>query len=192
MKRMNWRQFAGWAAMLFALLCLTVQGVLGEELDLDSGDRYLLLATERTSTMQKELDLAAARGYRIVNGSPLGSEIAVVLELRSEPSEGFRYLLLATNRLATMEKELNQAGQQGFKVTPQAIFSEDCGCGELVVVTERDGQTQTAYEYRVLGTKRTSTLNREINQAAAEGFVLAAITKESENVAIMVRELRPE
>lgn len=185
-------QAFAWAGILLALACLRVQGALCEELDLDSGDRYLLLATERTSTMQKELDLAAARGYRIVNGSPLGSEIAIVLELQSEPAEGFQYLLLATNRLATMEKELNQAGRQGFRVTPQAIFSEDCGCGELIVVTERDSGRQAAYEYRVLGTKRTSTLNREINQAAAEGFVLAAITKESENVAIMVRELRPD
>jgi hypothetical protein len=191
MKRVN--RVSGWVGILLALACLTVQGALCEELDLDSGDRYLLLATKRTSTMQKELDQAAAHGYRIVSGSPLrGSEIGIVLELQAEPAEGFQYLLLATNRLSTMEKELNEVGRQGFRVTPEAIFPEGCDCGELIVVTERGSRLQAAYEYRVLGTHRTSTLNREMNQAAAEGFVLAAITRESENVAIMVRELDPE
>ncbi len=37
--------------------------------DLDTSQRFLLLATKKTKTMQKELDEAAAAGYRILGGS---------------------------------------------------------------------------------------------------------------------------
>ena len=40
----------------------------GAELDLSQ--RFLLLATNTTSTMQKELNEASAAGYRILTGSP--------------------------------------------------------------------------------------------------------------------------
>jgi len=42
--------------------------------------KYKLLATTRTSTMQKEVDETAAQGYRILVGSPTsGSEMALFL-----------------------------------------------------------------------------------------------------------------
>ena len=42
-------------------------------------DRYLLLATERTATMQQEINAAAARGFRVVAASPKESSEVVVL-----------------------------------------------------------------------------------------------------------------
>ena len=70
--------------------------------------RYKLLATLRTSTMEKELNDAATQGYRILVGSPAsGNEIAIFLERAGSTVEPYRYKLLATARTSTMEKELN-------------------------------------------------------------------------------------
>ena len=65
--------------------------------------RYKLLATARTSTMEKELNEAATHGYRILVGSPTsGNEMAIFLERAGSSVEPYRYKLLATARTSTM------------------------------------------------------------------------------------------
>ncbi len=62
---------------------------------LDPSQRFLLLATKKTATMQKELDEAAAAGYRILVGSPTsGTEMALVLEKVATPPDNYQYVLL--------------------------------------------------------------------------------------------------
>ena len=57
------------------------------KLKIEPDQRYLLLATVKTSTMQKELDEAAAQGFRVVTGSPTStSEWAVLLERTATPA----------------------------------------------------------------------------------------------------------
>src|SRR5437870_1867355 len=81
---------------------------------------YKVLATSKTSTMEKELNEAAAEGFRIekaMGGESAfgGSEvIAIMSKEKSSPSKArFVYKLLATNKTSTMQKELNEAGKEG-------------------------------------------------------------------------------
>ena len=68
--------------------------------DLDLTLPYLLLATKKTKTMQKELNTATKAGYRIVVGSPTsGEEIMVILEKVPESSGHYEYFLLATTNI---------------------------------------------------------------------------------------------
>ena len=65
---------------------------------LDPSQRFLLLATKKTATMQKELDEAAAAGYRILVGSPTsGTEMALILEKVAMPPDNYQYALLAVS-----------------------------------------------------------------------------------------------
>src|SRR6185295_19868976 len=59
---------------------------------MDLSQRYLLLATTRTSTMQKELNEAAAAGYRVLGGAHQtgdegDGELMVLLEKVAQPPE---------------------------------------------------------------------------------------------------------
>ena len=76
-------------------------------------EKYLLLSTSRTGTMEEELNEAGARGYRFLatqGGETAfgGSEAVVVMTLDPE-GRRFRYILLATNRTGTMQREMNEA-----------------------------------------------------------------------------------
>ncbi len=147
--------------------------------------RYLLLATERTSTMQEELNQAAGQGFRVVAGAGAGeSELAYLLERVAEPFDPTHYRLLATRRLSTMERELNEAAQQGYRLLPRTVMWQDC---ELVLLVERTAAEDPVYQYRLLATHRTSTLQRELDQAAAAGFEVASMIRTQENVVIMER-----
>jgi hypothetical protein len=158
----------------------------------DPDQRYLLLATTKTSTMQKELDEAAAKGYRILVGSPTSSsEMALFLERVAEPPDTYKYKLLATTRTSTMQKELNEAAEGGFRLLPRTMIAKAqmLGSVEIVVLLERPPKVEKQYEYKLLATSRTSTLQNEVSEAKDAGFVLVGMVSRGEHMVIMEREM---
>ena len=145
---------------------------------------YRLLATNKTSTMQREMDEAATGGfrYRAVMGGETsfgGSEVVVIMAKDSEDSAEarYRYKLLATSKTSTMQKELQQAGDEGFEYRGQTVFATSFGGEEVVIILERDRERELLrYKYRLLATKKTSTMQKELSQAGEEGFQLVGMT----------------
>lgn len=75
----------------------------------DERPKFLLLATNRTGTMEDELNEAGGRGYRFAGADgEAGGELVTVMRL-DPAGRRFRYLLLATRRTGTMQQELNEA-----------------------------------------------------------------------------------
>ena len=106
---------------------------------LDLTQRYLLLATTRTPTMQKELNQAAAAGYRVLSGAHQtgddgDGQLMVLLEKVARPPEVYTYQLLATERTKTMQRELDRFAAQGFRLLPGSMIG---GKGELVLLLEK-------------------------------------------------------
>ena len=85
-------------------------------------------------------------------------------------AETVDYRVLATNRTSTMEKEMNAAAEQGFRY--QAVMGGDTAIGgsEVVVIVSRGAETKGRYSYKLLATSKTSTMERELQQAADAGF----------------------
>ena len=156
--------------------------------------RYMLLATKKTATMQKELDEAAAAGYRVIVGSPTsGSEMAVLLERVATPPDTYKYKLLATTHTGTMEKELNEAAAQGYRLLPRTMISKVditpfSGGQEIVVLMEKAPNSKKFYHYKLLATTLTSTLQKEITESIAQGYTLAGMVSRGEHMVIMEKE----
>ncbi|HYP12507.1 MAG TPA: hypothetical protein VEQ63_01170, partial [Bryobacteraceae bacterium] len=71
---------------------------------------YKVLATSKTSTMEKELNEAAAGGYvfaSVMGGETAmgGKETVIVMSRASNPGQRV-YKLLAANKTSTLEKEM--------------------------------------------------------------------------------------
>jgi hypothetical protein len=153
--------------------------------------RYKLLATTKTSTMEKELNEAAAQGYRILVGSPTsGKEMAIFLERAASPNDPYKYRLLATTRTGTMQKELNEAADGGYRLLPRTMIAKAqiIGSVEVVVIMERPPSAQKSYEYKLLATSRTSTLQKEVTEAQEAGFVIVGMVSRGEHMVILERE----
>jgi hypothetical protein len=143
---------------------------------------YRLLATNKTSTMEKEMNQAAAEGFRFEGA--MGGETAgggnemVVMMSRKPDADGPRYdyKLLAANKTSTMRKELNGAGAAGFLYAGQTIYDSAFGGREVVVILERSEGERATYEYRLLATTRTSTMQKELSEAGRAGFVFCGMT----------------
>ena len=138
---------------------------------------YKLLATNRTSTMEKEMNEAANAGYKfaeVISGDTFfgGSEALVVMVRATDDNHKPRYdyKLLATSKTSTMQKELQEAGDAGFEHRGQSVFKKTFGT-EVMVILERDSQTKPRFwDYKLLATKKTSTMQKEVMEAAAAGY----------------------
>lgn len=153
--------------------------------------RYKLLATRRTGTMQKEIDEVASQGYRILVGSPTsGTEMAVFLSREAQPESPYKYKLLATTRTGTMNKELNEIADQGYRLIPSTMIakSQVLGGVEIVMVMERPPVLTKQYEYKLLATTLTSTLQKEVTEAQNAGFRIVGMVSRGEHMVVMERE----
>ena len=108
--------------------------------------RFILLATNRTGTMEDELNAAGADGYRFVGtqgGETAfgGSEVVVIME-RDPEGRRYRYMLLATSRTGTMEQELNDVPPE-FEVVGMTIFDSTFGGDESAVILQAEASALT-------------------------------------------------
>lgn len=144
---------------------------------------YRLLATNKTSTMQKEMNQAADVGFHFegtMGGETSfgGSEVVVIMSRDPSVSrKRYEYKLLATSKTSTMQKELQQAGDAGFEYKGQSVYSSTFGGKEVVVILERDFDAKPMqWQYKLLATKKTSTMQKELNEAGAEGYAFVGVT----------------
>ena len=145
---------------------------------------YRVLATNKTSTMQKEMQEAADAGFRFSGAmggetSFGGSEVVVVMSKPAGKSDArYEYRLLATSKTSTMQKEIQEAGDAGFEYRGQTVFKTAFGGKEVVVILERDrtAPKPPRAEYRLLATKRTSSMQKELQEAGDAGFEYVGVT----------------
>lgn len=70
------------------------------------------------------------------------------------PSQEFRFI--ATTKIGTFDKELNDAAKQGYQFVRLAKAFNDTGLGGLLA-REKEGEGRK-YEYKVLATNKISTM----------------------------------
>jgi hypothetical protein len=145
---------------------------------------YRVLATNKTSTMEKEMNEAADAGYvfqSVMGGETSfgGKEVVVVMakDASAEATPRRRYKLLATSKTATMQKEMQQAADESFEFRGQTVFESAFGGREVSVIMERDlGAAPRRDQYRLLATSRTATMQKELREAGEAGFSLVGMT----------------
>jgi hypothetical protein len=147
------------------------------------GIEYHVIATSKTSTMEKELNEAAELGFHfdtVMGGETAfgGNEVVVVMSRASgTKASRFGYRLLATSKTSTMQKELQAAADAGFQYRGQTVFNSAFGGDEVVCILERDGAApKERVDYRLVATSKTSTLQKELVQTGAAGYQIVGMT----------------
>ncbi|MGV3520694.1 hypothetical protein [Luteitalea sp.] len=160
-------------------LCLSLSAI--PALAQSAAREYKVLATSKTSTMEKEMNAAAEAGYvfaAVMGGETAfgGSEAVVVMQKNPKPS-AMSYKLLATNKTGTMQKEMRAAADLGYHYAGQTVFSSLFGGEEVVVIMERDKDNpQPTEDYLLVATSKTSTLQKELDEAGGAGYQVVGMT----------------
>ena len=113
----------------------------------DAEDRkldYQVLSTSRTSTMEKELNQAAASGYRfleVTKGPNIfgGKELIVVTvkEFDKAAAETHHYRVLSVGRSSVLQKKLRAAAREGYEYRDQTTMPNIFGGTNFVVILEK-------------------------------------------------------
>ena len=163
---------------LASILCLAVAAPA-----LAQARSYKLLATSKTSTMQKEMQDAGDAGYKFVavmGGETAvgGKEVVVLVEKSSDDSNTYSYRLLATSKTSTLQKELQEASDAGFHAVGQTVFESMFGGKETVAIVQKGSEvpSKLRYEYKLVATTKTSTLEKELKELAGEGYQAIDLT----------------
>ncbi|HUE85749.1 MAG TPA: hypothetical protein VMO26_06690 [Vicinamibacterales bacterium] len=168
MKRLTW---------MLVMLFVAPGGLWAQE-----ATTYRVLATNKTSTMQKEMQEAAGAGFRfaaVMGGeTSFGGKEVVVLMQKTPGSRPFEYRLLATSKTSTLQKELQEAAEAGFEFVGQTVFESLFGGKEVAAILERNPEAPAAskWEYKLIATKRTSTLQKELQELGDQGFQALGMT----------------
>jgi hypothetical protein len=152
---------------------------------------YKVLATNKLSTLEKEFDEAAAQGYEFrgitshAKGLPFTfpETIMVMERVAGETKRRFEYRFQSTQREKTTQKELDANISEGFLPIEMILsldsntFSVLFGSGtnvHVIIILSRSLENPAAEmgtrEYRFLRTTKVSTMEKEMNQLAKEGF----------------------
>ncbi len=105
---------------------------------------YKLLATSRTSTMQKEMQQLGDEGFEyrgqtVFQSGIAGREVAVIMERdASAAARKIEYRLLATSRTSTMQKELRETGDAGYRLLGMTVAKTSFAGSELVCILKKD------------------------------------------------------
>ena len=152
---------------------------------------YQFLSVKLEGTLQKELSEVVAQGYRplemvravdnsvkraafsmIVPGGSLmmRKEERTLINVRelapatsNTPKQEYKFL--ATKKVATMENEMNEAAKQGFR-----YHSSSPGLLTLMTRDAADKSPKQRYEYKLLATLRTDTMQKEMQEMGEKGF----------------------
>ena len=116
-----------------------------------------MLATTRTSTMEREMNEAAEQGYRfetVMGGDRESGDTELVAIMERDPSPARRhYRVVATSATSTLQEELEEAGAEGYDHRGQTIYSSFFGGAGDRRRLERDEDSAARYEYELLATK---------------------------------------
>ncbi len=133
--------------------------------------------------MEKEINEAADAGYQfhaVMGGeTAVGGKEAVVImgkKTGEESKARKKYKLLATSKTSTMQKEMQLAGDEGFEYRDQTVFQSAFGGREVVVIMEMEAGSAKRVEYKLLATTKTSTMQKELQEAGEAGFALVGLT----------------
>jgi hypothetical protein len=118
------------------------------------------------------LSCAAASATQIfAQATPTTSDTESVSTATAQTAAPREFRFLATNKVATMEKELNELAAEGYRLdrVSRGVLNKDLA----VIVTRDPSMTNAArYEYKLIATRRAGTMEKELLEAAAQGYEL--------------------
>jgi hypothetical protein len=95
--------------------------------------------------------------------------LGVLAALPASAQSSYDYRVLAASKTSTLEKEMNEAAEAGFRFSFVMGGETATGGSEGVAVFAKSGESGR-YAYKLLATSKTSTMERELQEASDAGF----------------------
>ena len=163
--------------VILILLTATVSVLAAQKPTLAPNQNHVVLAANDASELQKGLDGASSMGLRVLFGSHDG----VFLSRSQVPDPTGTYRAIRENSSDRLERALNAAGEQSFRLIPATLTRSETG---TVAVVRRAAGVVTPYRYRVVPSD--DGLARNIRDLALKGFSFVGVFTQQSGMAATV------
>jgi hypothetical protein len=146
--------------------------------------RKYLIADHLSKTIEK----SEYKGYRVLPWSFTNSQnaYAAMLVSLSEGEPQPEYKLATTAFTRNLQKDVTEASAGGYRAIAMTGLN-----GQGAVLEKLPGETTTLASYELLATKKISTMEKEIADAAGRGFKVVAATGAGHEILVLM-ESQPE
>jgi len=163
------------------VLLAAAVGVRAQEIKIEPDQKYLVLEVVKLDTFEKEVNGAAAQGFRLMMSatSDNGARIQALMERTATASDAYQYRMVATFSEKTGDQEMNAAAAEGYRVVPHtAMIKKGITIFNInnVVIMEKAPGAPQLFEYRTIAAVRTATFHRELTAAVDEGWKIVDTT----------------
>jgi hypothetical protein len=128
---------------------------------------YRLLSGKGDKEKQQELNAAASEGFHPVDMNPGLIVVSRNPDVSGAEVEARDYRYLETDRISTMEKEINKLAEEGYQFY-LGLF------GSYAIMSRPPMIKTSRYKYKLLSTMKPETMQRELEEAARQGFSYCA------------------
>jgi hypothetical protein len=149
-------------------------GLLVVQRDADTGRSYTVIQARVAETLRKEIADAGKNGFRVLPNGLLKSstQFTFVLEqLRGEAPRSYVGVQLSGDNDDKHARAMNEAGAKGMALR---AVTGNRNQNLMMAIMEGGDPSKPAGQYRVFSARRTATLEKEMNEAGAQGFRTAA------------------
>jgi hypothetical protein len=171
------------ASVLFGLPVLRYDVVMQRRADNPAADmavrEYRFVSVMKPGTLEKEINQLAKDGWRFQLSGLLGV-VLMSRDLKGRPEHRYEYKLLKVRRTGALQKELTASGQQGY------IYRGASGI-VAIMETDRQAQTRSAQDYKVLAATRVKTARRELDEAVSAGYEVIDLASLGEYIIVLRR-----
>lgn len=135
---------------------------------------------------QRTLNELAGKGFRIVRYTSTSNKSATItLEKRDDASQEHKYLMMQTQVPGTLQKELNKAAAEGYRLVPHTLgFLK----GYFLIAEKGAPAPGVQYEYRLHLTMRVSSAEKNVREDQAQGFALIDTSQVQNSMHMIVLE----
>lgn len=158
------------SALLFAL---ALHIGANQELKLRENQNYLLLNGTKIQSLQKKMDEASAKGFRLRLTSVLKGEIQIFLDRTAKSNGNASYTLFSSPDPEAIVRTLNDLGSKGYHLLPQSVMHSPVGYSfatHTIFTLESDPAVNGTYEYLLIPAAGEENRKRT-TEALTQGFV---------------------
>lgn len=130
-------------------------------------EHYRILDALRTSAIERDLQRAAAEGYRLVH-APFGSQTAGGISMLVErvAPASFQYVMVPLKDAEKTQALMNEAGSRGYRLLPRTLAAKS-------FAMEKPSGSTARYQYRIVMVGGdTRDAQRELTEAAEQGYTV--------------------
>ena len=136
--------------------------------------KVLSIKSDDFAGAEQKLNQEGAAGFRLVRFDSTGNKSADLTVEATDSQQKYEYRILHAMLAGNLEKQLNKAGAEGFRLVPHTVSAMG---GFSLIVEKTDSTAPNQFAYHFETAMRMGNAEKNVREHEAKGFTLVDISE---------------